>query len=1445
MNRWIRSRRRPSSANHRPSVRSAVHHRGIPRSRTRIRSARRSQEPKPQHVSRYWLPDGDPLDFSDRGFMPDPSKPWAAAWAPNVRSYADIDEKACLVLIGEPGLGKTTALQQASEALHENSESDDAVLFIDLSATTEEAVLRSRIFDSPQWRRWHDGDHRLHLFLDTLDFALLRVETIGDLIQEGLADAPTDRLALRLACRTADRYLTLESWLQRRFGADQFGQFGLLPFTASNVQDAASARVEHPQTFLRAVITKGLQPLAMIPGTLNMLLDIAAEHGELPDSRAEVYQQGCELLCHEPAERRTKSRAARYTLSPSKRFAVAQRIAGQMILAAQASISTTAKAPTPDATTEAVLTGGQETDRLLGSPTDFEVDELAVKDTLSCRLFAGIGEALLNFRHKTYGEFLCGRWLANGALSKEQIEDLVFSDLDGRARVIPELREVASWLAALSPEFAELLLTREPAVLVRADPASLPSSDRASIVTALLAAISSYELRRFDIPVRTALPHLGHPGLADQLRHVLHGQRRDPASRETAADIAGACRVLALESDLVAIALDSDAPPGLRHAAVGALGEFATPDCRRQLVGLATSALPEDTEDELKGAALSATWPSVLTLDELLTSLSPPKRLNLYGSYKHFLRSLLVDGLQDDQLAPALRWAATLPIEHAPTDGLSDLREQLLVRSAERLTDTNTLDAFATVASNLLIANVDLFSRLALEEHPELLKDKKDRRRLLSAMLSRPAEQAAEPAPDAAELVMSSPSLAPPEDVDWAAQQLIARIGTPEESAWAALVEAMLVNGASDETIFAARLKSPVLARLTSYRYEPILIDSPEADAMRDRQRRKAEMVERREEIRAPRFDVRAKVTEAKAIWDEGDLDGFWVALAWMEQSSPSEGSSSQTPKSSPAGTLSATRSTWLTTAAATYLRDAPVEPSRWFQRRLVNEPAWAGYRALHLLATNEQQLSLIPCDIVERWAPMIVGWPLGDMSDDEFDRWAIVRLVHCAPDAAATWLKHALRRERSDGHAIAIRRFIGLVVAPVEKAILARARDSRQKPAERAELVSFLMAEGLESGWTLARRLVVPSAVRAGGPRRELAAALAARLAADTPSAEWQKIWPLIRADDQFGQDVIGRLAGEIGTHVAARLTEQQIADLFSWIEEHYPRAENPIPQEAHYVGAREQIVIWSEQLTRELVGRGTLAAVIAFDRLVRDHPDLVWLRALREQTREAATRASWTAPSPAQILAMAQENTQRWVVSDRALRRVIASVLRSATDKLQGINPQVQLLWTDPPPEPRGEQKLSDWIAAFLEYELQGRAIVVGRETQIRASVSGKGRGESIDLKIDAVAGKFTQGPPIVSVMVEVKGSWNRDLMTAMESQLVERYLTGQITQGIYVTGYFAADTWKDSDRKRTAARRHTIAGLTRDLQQQAEDVSTRRVVGVESIVLDCSLVAPRPTT
>jgi hypothetical protein len=51
--------------------------------------------------------------------------------------------------------------------------------------------------------RWkQDGSHFV-LHLDSLDEALLRIETVANLIAIELPNLPVDRLSIRIACRTA------------------------------------------------------------------------------------------------------------------------------------------------------------------------------------------------------------------------------------------------------------------------------------------------------------------------------------------------------------------------------------------------------------------------------------------------------------------------------------------------------------------------------------------------------------------------------------------------------------------------------------------------------------------------------------------------------------------------------------------------------------------------------------------------------------------------------------------------------------------------------------------------------------------------------------------------------------------------------------------------------------------------------------------------------------------------------------------------------------------------------------------------------------------------------------------------------------------------------------------------------------------------------------------
>jgi ABC-type nitrate/sulfonate/bicarbonate transport system ATPase subunit len=90
---------------------------------------------------------------------------------PEARTYSAIESIGCLILIGEPGLGKSTALGREVERLEAEGA---AKLAVDLSRTSEEGRLRDAIFGSRQWRDWLHGNHHLHALFDSLDFALPR-----------------------------------------------------------------------------------------------------------------------------------------------------------------------------------------------------------------------------------------------------------------------------------------------------------------------------------------------------------------------------------------------------------------------------------------------------------------------------------------------------------------------------------------------------------------------------------------------------------------------------------------------------------------------------------------------------------------------------------------------------------------------------------------------------------------------------------------------------------------------------------------------------------------------------------------------------------------------------------------------------------------------------------------------------------------------------------------------------------------------------------------------------------------------------------------------------------------------------------------------------------------------------------------------------------------------
>jgi predicted NACHT family NTPase len=118
-----------------------------------------------------------------------------------------------------------------------------------------------------------DGDYRLHVFLDSLDECLLRVNTVAALLVDEFRNYPVERLYLRIGCRTAEWPNLLEEGLQDLWPEGGFEAYELAPLRRVDVAAAASAKELDAETFLRAVDEAEAVPLAIKPVTMDFLID--------------------------------------------------------------------------------------------------------------------------------------------------------------------------------------------------------------------------------------------------------------------------------------------------------------------------------------------------------------------------------------------------------------------------------------------------------------------------------------------------------------------------------------------------------------------------------------------------------------------------------------------------------------------------------------------------------------------------------------------------------------------------------------------------------------------------------------------------------------------------------------------------------------------------------------------------------------------------------------------------------------------------------------------------------------------------------------------------------------------------------------------------------------------------------------------------------------------
>lgn len=1378
---------------------------------------------------RFWTTPG--LNIDD-GFFPDASSIFART--ADVNQLSELTDKKCLVLLGEPGLGKTHAI---NDAVNELRLSGRTVHCVDLGAYDDGASLIGAIVDTPVWREWREGDFTLYLFLDALDEALLHVKAVNRRIVGELKGLGSDlaRLRLRISCRSSEWLADVANELAGVFDlADEPRQLVLAPLRAVDAATAAEAEGLDPEIFVGEIFERDLGRLAAFPLTLRMMLDVAvAGEGALPTTQAELFDRAILRLAEEHGESRRRELASE-SLHVGRRAAVAERVAAAMMLAGKAAIDSDLAATSRGDVTVRALEGFTEEDPDAAGGASFGVGAEQVQEVLATALFVDLGSGRLAFAHRSLAEYLAARYLVHHRMDAEQVNSLLTNADDPDGRFVPQLREVAAWTATLDREVLAEVMDREPELLLRADRFNFDDEIRVRIVSALITEETAMRVDRYDRRIRRSFGLLVHPRLPEQIREGLRSGQPIPV-RRMAFSLAQAAALPELEGDLVRFALDAAEPPHLRDDAVWALKDYAGHEARTALVPLATEHIENDTDDEIKGMALEATFPAPLGVSDVLKVLTPARNHQMTGAYEMFVSRTFVEALNAEDLPEALAWARTVTRSHAPTDLMSGLTDRILAAAWRHLGDERILKAVIDVITPRLAEHYELLGPLHDRDDNETFRGQGGRRQLVSVLAQQVAADELQPHM----LAVSEPPLVVAEDYSWVVEQLSTAAGTPEEPFWAALVATLFQPETCDvEEMFELAARSAPFAKRTASWRGAVKLDSKAAEFQ-------ARSARRRREAETPNHapDMDEVITGHLRAAESNNVDGWWQ-LNWaliadsnrrIDGARELEADITQLPGWKRAAEGVRER---IIEAGRRYLHQAPPDPDGWFGENTLNRPACAGYRALHLLAKlRPAQLDALDDDTWRRWMPIIVSYPRSSGVDDErFDDLLINVAAQRAPAALAEWASRMIdiQNASGEGHLFVMWRLRHVTAAVLLDTIGRKLAEPQMKAQARGDLAEWGMrADSVAFMPRVAEHLTNEAIAR----DRDGALQVAAAALAHAPGKSWGLLETVFRLDSDLGKAVFENVAYGDRVDIARELDDESLRRLLDWLYEHFPPQDDP-GLHGGVVSSRYQAGQVRDRLMHTLAARGTGEAVAAIDQLADRHPSLA-MSYLKAEAREAQL-ARWTAPEPRHVIRLAQSNDARIVLSSAHLQQAVMSALQRIERRLQDSSPPAAPeLWnTRNKPTPKHEEELSDWLKGRLDDDLRIGGRVIGRELQIRANATGRGRGESTDVTVFAPIGTHVEEAATASVVIEVKGCWHPEITTAMKTQLVERYLTGTgTTHGIYVVFWFAADNWDPNDRRRSKCTSDPQP-LNDTLAQQARTLSDDTHCVVRSFVIDGSL-------
>ena len=1397
---------------------------------------------------RFWVPPDGSIDLSDGGFLRDPSD-WMAR-PHGLAPLAALQPWRSLALLGEPGIGKSTTLKEEADRIAALPVNAGCVsIYVDLRAFSSDALLYRRLFESEEFIAWKNGSSHLFLHLDSLDEALLRIDSIANLLASELQRIPTDRLSLRIACRTA-------VWPADTLGAaltgiwdKAAGKFELAPLRRQDVFMALDAHGISVEDFMRALRAAQAVPFAIKPLTLKMLLAIYQQRGDLPNSNIDLYKQGCLALCEEQNKGRRDS-GRRGNLNAGQRVRLAGRVAAATILGNRFAVWTGTEVECPPDDIPVSALAGHREDGALAAFTATDDD---VREVLDTGLFSSRGDRRMGWAHQGYGEFLAALYLFEQGVPAGTMLKALLHPAGG---VIPQLSGVAAWAASLSASMRATLIADEPLALLRGDLSSWSDGDRTSLAKSLLDGVESKKVTDSPYSNAEAYGKLNHPGLAAELRPFITDGQLSVTTRRLALVIAEKCRLKELQPELLQVALDEGDNPYVRAGAVSALKHCGDASVPALIRPLAAGQAGLDPNDDIKGNALDLLWPGHMTAVELFPLLTPTAEL-YFGAYALF-QLALPDRLKTADLLPALAWATQLIAQSGSMGGFrgKSLADAIMFKAWQEFDNPELTSPFLEHIAVRLRHYGDLCRGTDHDAQKAFINSLRDnvqkRHRFLLALCTGAVSEIEAYNYRRAGLLFDS-------DLEWllsiAPGGSNAAPGLNADTLCNLIERAFVIeNVAHFEALYAAAKRWPGLRARYAVWFDGVRLDSPEVAKARERE----------EQLRALKNDlppliapdpggqIRARLAEAEA----GSWQAWWQLTHYLMLTPESRAFGDEFDYFITAmpgwGEADESLRHRIIASAERYLAEAETDTDAWLgcEPMPIYGNAFGGLRAFILLKQmSPEGYARIADETWRKWAPVIVGLPRRIVTDKSPELVEILAdaLSH-APEEFLTTVRTTIRLERERRRApdttkspepifFILRDLDGCWHHPLIKdAILEELHNPANMPAEYAAFLEVLLEAGVEPAFDHALGLLADSTA----VTRPRTLAIADVLLRQTPVRSWPALRTTMDSDDEFAREALLRVATHhsLAEPFYRGLGEGDLAALYALMARLFPR-DDEAKRVTGVMRGFDSVGHLRDGIPSYLAGLGTEAAVTALSELIAGHPQFDYLAYDLSLAERAMRIATWSPLSPKEVLALADQPNLKLVTSPADLCEVLVAALQKFNASLHGAQTPVRDLWDRQKGKdiyrPIDENALSDVITRFLRTELGSSGIFANREVEV-TRVPGAPVGQRTDILINAVRrrSESERFDPLAAV-VETKGCWNDELFTALEGQLFKNYMTPLRAQvGIYLVGWFETDKWDPEDNRRKRVRKLPICDVQAQLDQQAAALPQGFIV--RPIILEC---------